>query len=63
MINNQVYVKRENGVVVQTDDDSFKQYIMLREKAKAQKTLEQRIDRLEKTVTELNKRIGQLNGT
>lgn len=55
---NTSYKKRNDGIIIQNNDDDLKKYMRLRNRIKKTNTIEERVTQLEKIVEELNKRIG-----
>ena len=55
---NKTYTKRDDGAVIHQDDEALKQYMQLRNRVIAQRSLEERIKILEQTVASLVKRLG-----
>ena len=56
MINKQ-YIKDENGAVHNSNIDDFQLYKLERQKLLLQKTLEERVAKLEKQIEELSKKL------
>lgn len=57
------YIKKENGLVVNTDLNEYERYKLKREQALRDKSLIEKVNMLEKEVKQLKEIIGKMNGS
>lgn len=57
MINNEDYIKNEDGAVVAQDISEYEKYKMQRENIIKRKSLEQKVEFLEREITDLKNRL------